>query len=112
MAIWGISALSHDASITVIDGKDILFAGHSERYSKQKNDKLLNQLIVSEALKHGAPDEIVWFEKPFTKKARQVAAGEWAEAYSNWPKKHLGALKKRRKKTGGGVKTAACLKDG
>lgn len=92
MTIWGISALSHDASITVIDGKDILFAGHSERYSKQKNDKLLNRLIVSEALKHGAPDEIVWFEKPFAKKARQVAAGEWSEAYANWPKKHLSEL--------------------
>lgn len=92
MAIWGISALSHDASITVIDGKDILFAGHSERYSKQKNDKLLNPLIVSEALKHGDPDEIIWFEKPFAKKSRQVAAGEWAEAYSNWPKAHLNDL--------------------
>jgi predicted NodU family carbamoyl transferase len=35
----GISAGFHDAAATVIrsDG-EIVFAGHSERYSKQKND--------------------------------------------------------------------------
>jgi predicted NodU family carbamoyl transferase len=39
MNILGISAGFHDAAATVIspDG-EILFAGHSERYSKIKND--------------------------------------------------------------------------
>ena len=37
--IWGINALSHDAAISVINSNgDILFAAHSERYSKIKND--------------------------------------------------------------------------
>ena len=39
MNILGISAGFHDAAATVIDNQgDILFAGHSERYSKIKND--------------------------------------------------------------------------
>ena len=40
MNILGISAGFHDAAATVIspDG-EILFAGHSERYSKKKNDE-------------------------------------------------------------------------
>ena len=39
MNILGISAGFHDASATVINHQgDILFAGHSERYSKVKND--------------------------------------------------------------------------
>ena len=39
MNILGISAGFHDAAATVVSLQgDILFAGHSERYSKQKND--------------------------------------------------------------------------
>ena len=89
MAIWGISALSHDASITVVEDNKILFAGHSERYSKKKNDKYLNQEIISEARKYGTPDQVVWFEKPIKKKARQAFAGEWDEVTSDLPRKYL-----------------------
>ena len=71
MAIWGISALSHDASITVVEDDKILFAGHAERYSKNKNDKFLHADLIKEANKYGAPDKIVWFEKPLKKKLRQ-----------------------------------------
>ena len=36
----GISAGFHDAAISIVDGYgNILFAGHSERYSKTKHDK-------------------------------------------------------------------------
>ena len=37
--ILGVSAGFHDAGLTVIHGDKILFAGHSERYSKKKHDK-------------------------------------------------------------------------
>ena len=37
--ILGLSAGYHDAAASVINNRgDILFAGHSERYSKLKND--------------------------------------------------------------------------
>ena len=39
MSYIGISAGFHDAGISVIsDNGNILFAGHSERYSKKKHD--------------------------------------------------------------------------
>ena len=38
MIIWGISSMYHDAALTVLDNNKILFAGHSERYSREKND--------------------------------------------------------------------------
>ncbi len=89
MTIWGISALSHDASISVVDGDDILFAGHAERYSRKKNDKFLHNLLIGEALKYGEPDSVIWFEKPLNKKLRQLASGEFSEVTSNWPSSYL-----------------------
>ena len=59
MIIWGITALGHDASITVLNKGQILFAAHSERYSRIKNDENLNNEIVEEALRFGHPDKIV-----------------------------------------------------
>lgn len=87
--IWGISALNHDASITVMRGNKILFAGHSERYSRVKNDPYLNQGLVNEALGYGYPDKVVWFEKPTLKKTRQAFAGQWAELDSISPREYL-----------------------
>ncbi len=59
MIIWGITALGHDASITVISNGNILFAAHSERYSRIKNDENLNKEIINEALNFGQPDKII-----------------------------------------------------
>jgi predicted NodU family carbamoyl transferase len=50
MRILGINCLNHDAAMAVVDGRDILWAAHSERYSKIKNDHYLNQAIVDEAM--------------------------------------------------------------
>ena len=41
MKILGVSAGFHDAGLTVLDDSQVLFAGHSERYSKKKHDKNL-----------------------------------------------------------------------
>lgn len=87
--IWGISALNHDASITVMRGNEILFAGHAERYTRIKNDAYLNSKLIEEAMSYGAPSEIVWFEKPYLKKSRQIIAGQWDEILSQTPKDHL-----------------------
>jgi carbamoyltransferase len=76
MIIWGISANSHDASITVVQDQKILFAGQSERYSGVKNDAHLNAAIVQDAKQHGEPDLIVWYEKPWLKSLRQLHAGQ------------------------------------
>lgn len=90
--IWGICALNHDASITVVRGDEILFAGHSERYSRIKNDPHLNAALIEAAREFGSPDELVWFEKPYSKKVRQAFAGQWDEVLSKPPQAYLNSL--------------------
>ena len=58
MIRWGISAGFHDASISVIEDNEILFAGHAERYSGIKNDKKINLEIIADALQYGYPNII------------------------------------------------------
>ena len=43
MRILGINCMNHDAAMAVVDGTEILWAAHAERYSKVKNDHYLNQ---------------------------------------------------------------------
>ena len=38
MIIWGVTALGHDGAISVIKDNKIVFAGHTERYTRIKND--------------------------------------------------------------------------
>jgi carbamoyltransferase len=80
MRILGISALTHDAAVCLIEHSRILFAAHSERYSRVKNDHRLNQEIIDEALRYGMPDLIAWNGRPFAKKARHALAGRWQDA--------------------------------
>ena len=74
MRILGINALNHDAAVCVIEDGEILFGAHSERYSRKKNDPFLNDGIMDEALSHGQPDIVAYFERPWLKKSRQLYA--------------------------------------
>ena len=88
----GISgALNHDAAVSLIEDRRILYASHSERYSKKKNDPLLNDGIVNAALEHGRPDVIAWYERPLLKKVRQATAGQWdlARDWDEMPKRYI-----------------------
>lgn len=79
MILWGVSAGFHDASLTVIKDDNIVFAAHSERYSRIKNDKNLSWGLIQEALKFGDPDLIFWYENPILKATRRIYAGQ-----KNW----------------------------
>ena len=81
MKILGVSALSHDAAVSFVDGKEILFASHAERYSRIKNDPYLNQEILDDALSYGEPDIIAFYERPYLKKTRQFYAGQYGEVF-------------------------------
>ena len=74
--------MNHDAAMAVIDGSEILWAAHAERYSKVKNDHYLNQQIVNEAKSYGPFDKVVYYEKPLLKKTRQLYAGQYGLAFS------------------------------
>jgi len=76
MISWGISANSHDAALAVFADEKLVFASHSERYSRKKNDRDLCKELVAAAKYHGHPDRIYWYEKPFKKTLRQLLAGQ------------------------------------
>ena len=90
MKILGINCLNHDAAMAVVEGSEILWAAHSERYSKIKNDHYLNQDIVDEAMTYGPFDKVVYYERPLVKKTRQAWAGQWSEVFQldNLPSQH------------------------
>ena len=89
MIILGINETSHDASATLIDNNKILFAGHAERYSKEKNDWYINNNLINDALSYGKPDWIAYYEKPLLKKTRLVLNG----GLGNWkPKFNLDGI--------------------
>ena len=67
--------------MAVTDGAEILWAAHSERYSKIKNDQYLNWEIVKEAMSYGPFDKVVYYEKPWLKKWRQLKAGQYKHAF-------------------------------
>jgi carbamoyltransferase len=72
MRILGISCMYHDASVTMIDDGNIVFAGHAERYSRKKNDAFLHKDLMAEALSFGMPDEIVIHEDSKLKARRRL----------------------------------------
>ena len=85
MSILGISAGFHDAAVTLVsDQGDILFAGHSERYSKLKHDPKLHNDLIKDMLTYGTPDQIAYYERPWVKKTRQLYAGQYSELTKDW----------------------------
>lgn len=80
MIILGINETSHDASVSLIKDGEILFAAHSERYSKKKNDWYNNVDIYKDMLNYGTPTHIAYYERPQLKRSRLVlrgGAGDW-----------------------------------
>lgn len=94
MIILGINETSHDASVSLIKDGKVLFAGHAERYSKQKNDWYVNNSLVNDALSYGVPDAIAYYEKPLLKGSRlflRGGSGDWKPKFDidNVPRKNF-----------------------
>jgi carbamoyltransferase len=80
MNILGISAGFHDAAATVINRRgDILFAGHSERYSKVKNDANFCTGLIRELENYNPIDTVAYYERPWAKQLRQLYSGQGLE---------------------------------
>jgi carbamoyltransferase len=77
--ILGLSAGFHDAAISLLDSKgNIVFAGHSERYSKIKNDADIHSDLVAEL--HGYDiGTVAYYERPLIKQLRQLYSGQGFE---------------------------------
>jgi carbamoyltransferase len=80
MITWGINALNHDASIAVVSDGQLKFWNKSSDFSNILNDSHLDPTLIKQAISAGnyqGPDNIVWYEKPWLKKLRQLRAGQW-----------------------------------
>ena len=75
MIILGMSEGGHDAGLTLLEDKNILFASHAERHSRIKNDFKLHhtQFPISEKYQ---PDVTAFYEKPFFKNTRRLMSGQ------------------------------------
>lgn len=106
----GISCGFHDAGLSIVnDDGNILFAGHSERYSKHKHDKHLGIGIVEDAVKYinSRDIEIHYYERPLIKYLRQLVSGE-KPALINLSAKQIigeGLIHKLRDGRGGNIHT-------
>jgi len=74
--ILGMSAGFHDAAISVIDNNgNIVFAGHSERYSKKKNDHELHADLLAECCNYDF-DTVAFYERPWMHNLQQWRSGQ------------------------------------
>ena len=74
--VLGLSAGFHDASAAVINSHgEILFAGHSERYSRLKNDPNLSDGLINE-LCPWQYDTIAWYERPWLHNLQHLYSGQ------------------------------------
>lgn len=91
MITWGISANSHDAALAVFCDEKLVFASHSERFSRKKNDKHLCKELVDYAKDNygGLPNHVYWYENPYLKTLRQLYAGQGWKWKDNNIKEYL-----------------------
>jgi len=74
--ILGVSGGFHDAAAAVIDSSgDIVFAGHSERYSKQKNDANLSDGLLSELCDYEFAT-VAYYERPWLHNLQRLYSGQ------------------------------------
>jgi len=72
----GVSGGYHDAAATVIDTRGtIVFAGHSERYSRIKNDRTISSGLLSELCAWDY-DTVAWYERPWMHNLQQLYSGQ------------------------------------
>ena len=85
--------LFRSAALTVVDNYgNIVFAGHSERYSGVKNDAHINRDIIMDALRDGRHiDTIAYYERPWLKQLRQWRSGQGIE----WDRLTIGQVLKQ-----------------
>jgi carbamoyltransferase len=92
--ILGVSAGYHDAAVSVVreDG-EIVFAAHSERYSKIKNDPTLSIELVDAAFNFKI-DTIAYYERPWMHNLQQLISREnnfTSLTVQDTLRRHLGA---------------------
>lgn len=86
----GLSQGFHDAGVAVVDWLgNIVYAGHSERYSRLKNDKDLSPEILNAAARYfDGPVEYHYYERKWLTDIRRLAVGQMPSGSYLLPKKY------------------------
>lgn len=86
----GLSQGFHDAGVAAVDSiGNIVYAGHSERYSRVKNDKDLNPEILNAAARYcDGPIEYHYYERKWLTDLRRLWAGQAPSSSYLLPKKY------------------------
>lgn len=86
---FGISQGFHDAGVAVVDNDgNILYAGHSERYSKIKNDSILHEELLDDALSYcGNSVEYHYYERRWLTNLRRLMIGQSLSSKHLLPRK-------------------------
>lgn len=93
MKILGVNETTHDAAVAIIEDGEILFAGHAERYSKEKNDWFTNDELIDDCLyMGGSPDRVAYYEKRWLKKKRILQHGGFGGGKPHYKSTILGKL--------------------
>lgn len=79
--ILGFSEGFHDAAAAVVEDGVVVFASHSERFSKIKNDKIICPELINYIDDRWKPDTIAFYEKTWKKRLRQLRAGQYKHAF-------------------------------
>lgn len=82
--ILGWSEGFHDAAVTILEGNEIVFASHSERFSGNKHEKYVSAELKEYVERHYGKNIRIksFFEKPCLKKTRQLYAGQYNTVFS------------------------------
>ena len=84
MNIIGISEGFHDGALALLQDSKIIYASHSERYSRVKGDKWVHSEQWPKSKRY-QPDVIAYYEKPFKKNLRRWWAGQsWQKPRINY----------------------------
>lgn len=88
MIYWGINALNHGSSISVLRDDQLLC------HAFDKSDELESSTLRS-VLSYDSPDKIFWYERPWLKKLRQLTAGQYSAVTDMTviPRRYLNSLK-------------------
>jgi carbamoyltransferase len=74
MIYWGINSLNHGSSIAIVNNDSLT----SWKFFQ---DDVVPREAITEALHHGSPNKIFWYERPWVKKTRQLYAKQYKTAF-------------------------------
>tara|TARA_B100000700_G_C15058152_1_gene864035 strand:+ start:2163 stop:3605 length:1443 start_codon:yes stop_codon:yes gene_type:complete len=79
--VLGFSEGYHDAAVTILDGHEIVFAAHDERFSKTKNNKYLSPEFMEYVNNKYTWEHAAFYERPHIKALRHLYQRRWSYAF-------------------------------